>query len=169
MNRRTMLAASAATLVSVRATMARSAPPLAAHLLRLGFDPAIAAETRAQIIRTTNRFKQIPGPRLFVVGLDVSAKRDFDIAQISLFDDNQAFRDYFFHPIHLAADREAETVTGVSRGVSFDVLPHYTTPLAAHLRKMVENRSPPVGTPDSRPSTPPVPDREGDLTGDATI
>jgi uncharacterized protein (DUF1330 family) len=157
-----MLAVSAATLVSGRTAFAKSAPPLVAHLLRLGFDPAIAAETRAQITRTTNRFKQIHGPRLFVVGLDVSAKREFDLAQISLFSDEKTFRDYFFDPIHLAADREAESVTGVKRGASFDVLSHYTTALAAHLREMVEHRSPAAGAPDSRPSAPPVPDREVD-------
>jgi uncharacterized protein (DUF1330 family) len=97
-----------------------------------------------------------------VVGLDVSARRNFDLAQISLFDDGKAYRDYFFDPIHLAADREADAVKGVNRGVSFDVLPHYAAPLAAHLRELVGHRSPDVGSPDPRPSAPPVPDRASD-------
>jgi hypothetical protein len=143
--------------------MAKSPEPLAAHVIRLGITHDITAALRAQTIRTFNRFKQIKAPRLMIVGRDVaSGNNEFEYAQISTFTTEAEYREYFYDPIHLAADREAETLHAINRGQSFDIYPHWTDDLTARLKAMNSERTARYQANDDRPATPPVMDRPRD-------
>lgn len=135
---------------------------LVGHVIRLGFAAGVSAEVRAAHIRTFNRFKQTKGPKLVVVGRDVSADGGFEFAQVTTFADEAGYRQYFYDPIHLAADREAETLKAVSRGASFDVFPRYVPSEAERVRAINTDRAARFKANDDRPTSPPVPDRPQD-------
>lgn len=161
MNRRRILA------LSIAASLAPSAGwsaegLLVSHVIRLGFAPGVTGEVRAAHIRTFNRFKQTRGPRLVIVGRDVSADGAFEFAQITTFADEAGYREYFYDPIHLAADREAETLKAISRGASFDIFPRYVAAEAARLQAINAGRAARFKANDDRPTAPPVADRPQD-------
>ena len=164
MNRRELiLAAAAATWSGISA--AKEQEIVAAHVIRLGFAKDISPELRAHHLLTFNRFKQIKAPRLMVVGRNVAIGSDeFEYAQISTFASESKYREYFYDPIHLEADREADsdTMHSVNRGESFDVYPHWTESLAARLSAMKNERTARYQARDDRPTSPPVADRPQD-------
>jgi hypothetical protein len=132
-------------------------------VIRLGISRDISPELRAQTIRTFNRFKQIKAPRLMIVGRDVAVGgSEFEYAQISTFTTEARYREYFYDPIHLAADREAETLHAINRGQSFDIYPQWTDDLATRLKAVNSARTARYQAHDDRPTTPPIADRPQD-------
>jgi len=136
--------------------------PLVGHVIRLGFGADANALSREASVRTFNRFKQIKGPALIVVGRDVSVADGFEYAQITTFQRETDWRNYFYDPIHVAADREAETLNAISRGASFDIFPDYRPAEAAALVRINSDRAERFRLNDDRPTSPPVPDRPQD-------
>lgn len=162
MNRREMILAAAASAWS-SISAAKGEEVVAAHVIRLSLAKDISPELRAQYIRTSNRFRQIRAPHLMVVGRDVTVGADeFEYSQISTFTSVSKYRDYFYDPIHLAADREADTLHGINRGESFDILPHWTDSLSGRLSAIKSERTARYQVHDDRPTSPPVADRPED-------
>src|SRR6478736_2899207 len=85
-----------------------AAPAEIAHILRAQIPDGISRDDRAAASVVANRFKQIRSPSLFIVGRDVSIAEGVGLVQISIFPDEQRFRDYFYDPIHLQIDRAGE-------------------------------------------------------------
>ena len=133
------------------------------HIIRVKFDPAISAERRAQIVATMNRFKQISAPLEMVVGRDLAVigNDSYDYSQISMFDSQKAYYDYFYAPIHLAADREV--VNGGFVGTSsFDTVPVHDADELTQLNRIMLDRAAKYKANDTRPTSPPVADRPQD-------
>jgi hypothetical protein len=133
------------------------------HIIRLKFDPGISAEKRAQMVKTIHRFKQIHAPIEMVVGKDlpIIGNDTYDYAQISMFDSQKAFYNYFYDPIHLAADREA-VGGGFSAISSFDTVPIKDADTRTELNKIMADRTAKFKANDTRPTSPPVADRPQD-------
>src|SRR6478609_4205754 len=85
-----------------------AAPAAIAHILRAQIPGDLGREESAAAFVVANRFKQIRSPSLFIVGRDVSIAEGSGLVQISIFPDEQRFRNYFYDPIHLQIDRAGE-------------------------------------------------------------
>jgi hypothetical protein len=170
MNRRDFLAASGAGLAwagfAGRISAAGLDDAIVMHIIRIQFAQGISPELRDREIASINRFKQIHVPEEYIVGRDLAQAGDtqYDWTQVSLFNSEEAYHDYFYAPIHLAADREAydsKDKPFASIG-SFDTV-RGDSGLPARLTKIGADRTAKFKANDTRPTSPPVPDRPEDL------
>lgn len=143
-----------------------SGTPTILHIIRIQFVPNISPEMRAKMFATMNRFKQVHAPSKFIAGLDVTPEGEthYDQTQISFLVGEKNFYDYFYDPIHLAADREAYSAkekpfASIS---SFDNVSGGDAALNARLNKIMSDRDAKYAANDTRPTSPPVPDRPED-------
>lgn len=136
------------------------------HIIRIQLAPGISPELKARLVATTYRFKQIHAPDEFVVGRDLSpvGATQYDRTQISFFGSEKTFYDYFYDPIHLAADREAydSKEKPFASIASFDTIHGGDPDLPARLNKIMADRDAKFKANDTRPTSPPVPDRPED-------
>jgi Stress responsive A/B Barrel Domain len=146
---------------------ADAADPLVVHIIRLQLAPGISAPMRAQVTASVNRFKQIHATTKMIVGRDVTPEGSphFDLTQISLLKGVKGYHDYFYDPIHLAADREAYSATEKVFGAvtSFDTVSGGNAGFPAKLKEVTSGRDAKYKANDTRPTSPPVPDRAEDL------
>jgi hypothetical protein len=170
MNRRNFLTVSSAGLAFTGLTRnlfaAASSDLTVVHIIRIQFAPGISPELRARMLATINRFKQIHAPSQFIVGRDLakSGTPQYDETQISFFKSEKTYYDYFYDPIHLAADRQAydsgeKPFESIS---SFDTIHGGDADLPQRLSKTLSDREAQFKTNDTRPTSPPVPDRPED-------
>jgi hypothetical protein len=133
------------------------------HVIRLKLSPKLSPSERAQIVATIHRFKQINSPSKLIVGKDIAqpGTSTYDYTQISLFGNEDAYYSYFYDPIHLAADREAATME-FDRASSFDTLQGGDEALSNRLEKIQVERDAKFKAKDTRPASPPAPDRPED-------
>jgi hypothetical protein len=143
-----------------------AAAPTIMHVIRIQLAPGISPALRARLLASVNRFKQIHAPSEFIVGQDVTDDADshFDRTQISFLKGERPFYDYFNDPIHLAADREASSTTenAFAAVSSFDALNGGDASLLGRLNKILSDRDAKYRANDTRPTSPPVPDRPED-------
>jgi Stress responsive A/B Barrel Domain len=137
------------------------------HVIRIKLGDNVDPALRRQLMASVHRFKQIRGPRAFVVGRDLApaGAPSYDVAQLSLLQGAPGYRSYFYDPIHLAADREAQDAkpnpfAGVS---SFDTVSGGDAALGEQLQKIGTDRDAQFRANDTRPTSPPVPDRAADM------
>jgi hypothetical protein len=137
---------------------------LIGHVIRLKLSSRLSQSQRERIVATIHRFKQIKSPNKLIVGRDIAQPGTdaYDYAQISLFSEETAYYDYFYDPIHLAADREAATME-FERASAFDTLQGGDEGLPARLEKILAERDARFVKNDTRPVSPPAPDRPEDL------
>ena len=170
MNRRDFLAVSTASLTLgglARGVLGAESNGLTVmHIIRIQFEPGISPQLRAKLTATINRFKQIHIPDKFIVGRDLAepGATAYDRAQISFLGSEKAFHDYFYAPIHLAADREAydskeKAFASIS---SFDTIHGGDAALPTRLSKIMADREAKFKANDTRPTSPPAPDRPED-------
>ena len=99
------------------------------------------------------------------MGRDIAqaGETQYDWTQVSLFNSEKSYYDYFYAPIHLAADREAydskeKPFASIS---SFDTV-RGDAGLPARLNQIGADRDAKFKANDTRPTSPPVPDRPED-------
>lgn len=133
---------------------------LICHVIRLKLSTRLSTSQRGQILATIHRFKQIKSPSKIIVGRDIAqpGTEQYDFAQISLFPDETTYYEYFYDPIHLAADREAAAME-FERATAFDTLQGGDEELASRLEKIQVERDAKFKQNDTRPVSPPAPDR----------
>lgn len=157
--------ASVAVVLPQSSWAARNAPTIM-HVIRIKLSEGIDAPLRAQLLASVYRFRQIRAPSTFVVGSDMApaGARAYDVAQLSLLQGVQKYHEYYYDPIHLAADREAETARGnpFAAVSAFDTVSPDDAAVAAQLRKIGEQRDAKFRASDTRPTSPPVADRPED-------
>jgi Stress responsive A/B Barrel Domain len=145
---------------------AASDTPTMLHIIRIQMAPDVSPKLRAQIYTTMNRFKQIHSPSKFIVGRDITpeGEQHYDRTQISFLEGEKNFHDYFYDPIHLAADREAyDTKEKPFASIaSFDTVKGGDDALPERLGKVMSDRTAKYNANDTRPTSPPVPDRPED-------
>jgi hypothetical protein len=167
LNRRTFLQlAPLACAVLMRPSLTGAASPNAImHIIRIRFAPGISNELRAQMMRSVNRFKQIKAASKLIAGRDIApqSQEQYDVTQIAMLDSVDAYRRYFYDPIHLAADREAYSAPGkpFAGFSSFDTITGAGSS-AQQLRRIAAERDAKFKANDTRPKTPPVADRPQD-------
>jgi Stress responsive A/B Barrel Domain len=135
------------------------------HIIRIRFAPGISDELRAQMMRSVNRFKQIRAASTFIAGRDLAppSQEQYDVTQIAMLHDVDAYRRYFYDPIHLAADREAYSTPGkpFAGFSSFDTITGERSS-AEQLQRIAVERDAKFKANDTRPTKPPVADRPRD-------
>jgi hypothetical protein len=141
--------------------------PVIMHIIRIKLGDNVDPALRQKIMASVHRFKQIRAPRSLVVGRDLApaGAQSYDVAQRSLLQGAQGYHDYFYDPIHLAADREAQDAkpspfVGVS---SFDTISGGDAAFGEQIRKIGTDRDALFHANDTRPTSPPVPDRAADM------
>jgi Stress responsive A/B Barrel Domain len=169
MNRRDIVSMGTVVMGAIalpRFSWAASDAPTILHIIRIQLAPGIKPEMRAQLLATINRFKQIHAPSKFIVGQDIAAagEQQYDRTQVSFLQGEKDFSSYFNNPIHLAADKEASNpgerlFTAVS---SFEAVKGGDNALPGRLLKIMSDRDAKYKANDTRPVSPPVPDRPED-------
>jgi hypothetical protein len=143
---------------------ATSGTPTIVHIIRIQMAPDISPKLRAKMSATISRFKQIHALSKYVVGRDITpeGEQHYDLTQVSFLEGEKKFRDCFDDPIHLAADREAhdsgEKPFTAATG-SFDTITSEDDALLGRLNKFFSERQDKCKVNDTRPTSPPVPDR----------